>query len=231
MSAATSSSESMAAYTLPFLLYVVPTTFETAYGMGLTYELICTLKGVLAATALWKFRHSYPRFSTKGWGLGLTTGVLGFFLWIFLEQAQSMIPAMNALAGWLPQGRRAGFDPFSDSGPSTSQVMFVVVRLIELSLIVPIAEELFWRGCLSRYLIAEDFLSVVPGTFTTLSFAVVTIAFTSAHPEVLAAFTWCALINLLYWRTGNLWACILMHAVTNGILGFYVLMTGSWHLW
>jgi CAAX prenyl protease-like protein len=222
---------SIVAFNLPFLLYVGLTMFESSPALGLNYEWVCTLKGVLAAIALYAFRRSYPEFSNIGIPVAIAAGILGFGIWIALERLQASLPAMKVLSGWLLQGSRAGFDPFSNGGPSTAQVAFVGVRLIELAVIVPLIEEIFWRGFLSRYLISDDFETVVPGTFTAFSFIIVTVAFTFVHPEILAALGWCAMINLLYWWTRNLWACIVMHAVTNGLLGAYVLMTKNWHLW
>jgi membrane protease YdiL (CAAX protease family) len=35
----------------------------------------------------------------------------------------------------------------------------------------------------------------------------------------------------LYRRTGNLWATVIAHAVTNAALGVWVLTTGSWQYW
>lgn len=35
----------------------------------------------------------------------------------------------------------------------------------------------------------------------------------------------------LYRLRGNLWMPVLAHAVTNGVLGAWVLTTGSWKFW
>jgi membrane protease YdiL (CAAX protease family) len=51
------------------------------------------------------------------------------------------------------------------------------------------------------------------------------------HPEILAAVVWVSGMNLLWQRTGNLWACVVAHAATNLLLGLYIIRTGSWHLW
>jgi len=219
------------AFVAPFLLYVLPTMLESAGWSGLSYEFICTLKGVLAAAALWTFRRRYPAFSTGGFRLAVFAGVLGCVAWVALERLQAAFPVIEQSMSLLVGGKRMGFDPFSDGGPSLGQLAFVIVRLSELVIVVPLAEELFWRGFLARYLIADDFEKVPQGSFTHFSFAVVTLSFVAVHPEILAAVVWGILINLLYHRTANLWACIVMHSVTNGLLGAYILATGNWHLW
>mgnify|MGYP003382120729 CR=1 FL=1 len=219
------------AFVAPFVLYVLPTMVESTSWSVFSYEFICTLKGVLAAMALWAFRRRYPAFSTRGFRLAVIAGTLGCVAWVILERLQSTFPIVERSMSFLIGGKRNGFDPFSDGGPSPSQLTLMIVRLSELVIIVPLGEELFWRGFLARYLIADDFENVAQGTFTRFSFAVVTLAFVSVHPEILAAFVWGILINLLYRRTANLWACIVMHSITNGLLGAYILTTESWHLW
>jgi CAAX prenyl protease-like protein len=200
-------------------------------GIPHEYEAICTLKGISVAGVLWYYRGEYPPFSRKGIVLGFWAGTLGFVVWIGLDWLQSSIPGLQSLVDTVMQGGRAGYDPYANNGPSALQVAFVVVRVLEMVAIVPIMEELFWRGFLARYLLNEDFRSAPQGVFTPFSFTIVTLAFASVHPEVLAAVTWGAMINLLYRRTENLWACIVMHATTNAVLAAYVLATGTWRLW
>ena len=220
----------MLRYILPFFLYVLPAYLELSTAQSAAYMLVCTLKGVLALSALIAFRKAYPQFSTRGFPLAVLAGIVGFAIWIGLDWVQSSIPLLRDSIRYL-QGVRAGFNPFADGSPSGLQFAFISVRLIELTLVVPLVEEIFWRGFLSRYLISDDFQRVPQGTFTVSSFAIVALMFTSVHPEILSALVWGCMINLLYLRTRNLWACVVMHSVTNGMLGVYVLMNHQWHLW
>lgn len=217
-------------YVLPFLLYVLPAFFESADSQSPVYMSVCTLKGILAFAAIVIFRRSYPDFSAKGFVLAAVAGVVGFAVWIGLDQVQSAIPFLDDSIRYL-QGERAGFNPLVDGSPSRLQLAFVGVRLIELIVVVPLVEEVFWRGYLSRYLISDEFAQVPQGTFTRSSFLIVALMFTSVHPEMLSAFVWGCMINMLYMRTMNLWSCVLMHSVTNGLLGAYILCTERWELW
>ena len=51
------------------------------------------------------------------------------------------------------------------------------------------------------------------------------------HPgELLAAFVWFSMVTWLMVRTRNIWDCVVAHAVTNLLLGIYVVTTGNWQL-
>jgi hypothetical protein len=111
-------------------------------------------------------------------------------------------------------------------------IVFIVVRTLGCTLLVPVLEELFWRGWLMRWLIARDFQTVKIGTYTPYAFWVVALLFASEHGpywEVgliagMAYNWWCM-------RTKNLADCMLAHAVTNGLLSAYVLYAGQWQYW
>jgi len=213
----------------PYVAYVGIGTIASSEWLGLDAKTGYVLKGIAATILLWCYRTQFPKISTRGWGLGVQAGLLGVGLWIGLERLQTLLPAIQQLTGWLIGGSRAGFNP--TEGASFLDRLFLIVRLAELVVVVPLAEELFWRSFLARYLIAEDFRNVPEGRFTTSSFVLVTLGFATVHPELLAAIGWGALANLVYMKTKNIWACICMHAVTNGGLAIYIMATGSWYLW
>ena len=37
--------------------------------------------------------------------------------------------------------------------------------------------------------------------------------------------------HVLYARTRNLWDCVAAHAITNGMLGVYIVLWQDWTLW
>ena len=98
---------------------------------------------------------------------------------------------------------------------------------------VPFVEEIFWRGFLLRYLIREDFESVPFGTFSWRSFALVTVFFALEHQpaDYPAALLTGALYNWIAIRTRSLSSCILAHAITNLLLGVYIMATRQWGFW
>ncbi len=105
-------------------------------------------------------------------------------------------------------------------------------RTARAMLIVPIIEELFWRAWLMRWLINTDFWKVSLGTYTPFSFVLTAILFASEHGPywdvgLLTGFVY----NWWMIRTKSVANCILMHAVTNGLLSAYVIWWAQWQYW
>ncbi|MEQ1903390.1 MAG: CPBP family glutamic-type intramembrane protease, partial [Pirellulaceae bacterium] len=110
---------------------------------------------------------------------------------------------------------------------------FLVFRFFILAIAVPIAEEWLLRGFLARYVDGGDRWFDIKLSTISLSAMAVLIAFSVlSHPhEAMAAVVWFSLINWLMKRTGNLWDCVAAHAVTNLLLGVFILSTDQWRLW
>jgi len=129
--------------------------------------------------------------------------------------------------------RTDGFNPDLVAAQPAAYWFTVLFRFLRLAVIVPFVEEIFWRGLLLRYFVNENFDRVPFGTFSWLSFAVVTIGFTFVHSSadwVAAAITG-ALYNFVAYRTKSLSSCVLAHAVTNLLLGVWIMKTKQWGFW
>jgi CAAX prenyl protease-like protein len=215
-------------YTAPLAGFLVYSSFESDLSAAIGYPAAYTLKAFLVAILIFACRSALPQWSRSGLGLAILFGILSCPVWIGLDWVQrELIPwdQLNFLSS-----EREGFAVDLQAG--TPDVLgFLFVRMTGLVILVPLIEEIFWRGFLARFLIDENFEEVRPGHATALSYLITTLAFAAVHPEVLAALIWGAAIHFLWIRTQNLWACIIGHAVTNAALGGYILCTGSWHLW
>jgi len=146
----------------------------------------------------------------------LATGVAVLVLWISLD------------AGWMIVGRPSGFDP--RVGGRVDWVL-VAIRIAGAALVVPVMEELFWRSFLMRWVDDPDFESVEPSQLSTKSFVITVLLFGFEHNLWLAGIVAGVAYGLLYMRHRNLWSPILAHAVTNGLLGVWVVRTGNWAYW
>jgi len=152
----------------------------------------------------------------RDWVIAVVAGVVVFVLWIKLN------------AGWMTIGTPAGFDPTEADGIDW---WMVAVRLAGAALVVPVMEELFWRSFLMRWFARQDFLAVEPARVGLQAFAITAVFFAFEHNLWLAGLVAGVVYNLLYMRSGNLWTAVLAHAVTNALLGVWVVATGSWSYW
>lgn len=129
--------------------------------------------------------------------------------------------------------RTDGFNPEVFAAGSSAYWASLAFRFLRLVIIVPLVEEVFWRGFLLRYFINEKFYSVPFGQFSWLSFGIVTVGFTFAHSSAdwLAAAATGALYNFVAYYTKSLSSCVLAHAVTNLLLGIWIMQTKQWGFW
>lgn len=182
---------------------------------------IYPLQTLLGAALLFYFRRAYNFRPLRQPAFTLGIALLVFALWIAPQQFLDFPP------------RLVGFNPEPLAAQPALYWVTIVLRFLRLVVVVPLVEEIFWRGFLLRYLIGEDFERVPFGTFTWLSFAVVTLAFCFSHTmsDWPAALITGALYNLVAYRTRSLTSCVLAHAVTNLALGIWIMSTKQWGFW
>lgn len=174
---------------------------------------------VVALLALfWRRYHelAVPRLPPRRALIALATGVGVLVLWVTLN------------ADWMLVGSAPGFDP-RDGG--RIDPLLVGLRIAGAALVVPVMEELFWRSFLMRWVDATNFESVDPAQLSIKSFVITVVLFGFEHNQWLAGIVAGAAYSLLYKRHRNLWSPILAHAVTNGLLGLWVVWTGEWSYW
>jgi len=220
----------MSPFILPFALYLV--LVQMSSHASSYYPLVYTVGVIMVGAAT--FYMVYGKGIIKihsNIGPGIIVGIISIVAWIFICQLQLEQAVIRFLPEWLQPEGRVSFNPFQSIAHPVGQWGFVVVRLLGLSVLVPLVEEIFWRGFLLRWVISPDWQDQKIGVFTMKSFLWVTFLFTLAHPEWLAAAVYCSLLNiLLYWRR-DLWNCIVAHGTSNLILGVYVISSGTWELW
>ena len=148
--------------------------------------------------------------------VAVASGLLVLVLWINLD------------AAWMTVGTSAGFDPRSDG---SIDWMLVALRLLGAALVVPVMEELFWRSFLMRWIDSPAFLQMNPANTRFKAFLVTAVLFGFEHNLWLAGIVAGVVYSLLYMRSQTLWSPILAHAVTNGMLGVWIISTSHWTYW
>jgi uncharacterized protein len=110
--------------------------------------------------------------------------------------------------------------------------VFLLFRIAGSAILVPIIEELFWRGWLMRVLISPDFRSIKPGAYSTFSFGVTAVLFASEHgPYWEVGLIAGVIYGAWMLRTGSLGDCILARGITNACLAAYVIGASQWQYW
>ncbi|MGZ8491129.1 MAG: CAAX prenyl protease-related protein [Gemmatirosa sp.] len=116
--------------------------------------------------------------------------------------------------------------------PAELTPLMLVLRTARAALLVPILEELFWRGWLPRWLQDTRFQRVPLGTFTTFAFWATAALFAAEHGPYWEVGLLCGIIyNWWMQRTRSLGDLILVHATTNLALSLFVIATGRWTFW
>jgi hypothetical protein len=134
--------------------------------------------------------------------------------------------------GWLFSNSVLGHPATTATSAQKSDAIFVLFRILVSVITVPILEELFWRGWLMRWLIDRNFERVPLGAYDTQAFWIVAALFASEHGSFWDVGLLTGVIyNWWMVRTKSLWDCILMHAVTNACLAWYVLHYDQWMYW
>ena len=178
--------------------------------------------GLVALTLAW-FWRSYSEFARPGamplqtWLVSLLAGVVVFVLWIM------------PYPEWARFGSGAGFDP--TRADVSIDPLLAAVRIAGAALVVPLMEELFWRSFIMRWLDRSDFLAADPKRVSHRAFFITAAVFAIGHHLWLAGLLAGIAYGWLYKVSRNLWAPVLAHAVTNVMLGIWVLQTGAWEYW
>lgn len=182
---------------------------------------IYPLQTILCGALLIWFWREYPLHRPERIVLGIAIAVFVFLIWISPQQFFGFAV------------RSDGFNPDVFAAHPALYWSTIGFRLVRLVVVVPLIEEIFWRGFLLRYLIDEKFNNVVFGKFSWLSFSGVTVAFTLVHSPAdwpAAIITGMLYNGVAYW-TKSLSTCVVAHGVTNLLLGFWIMQTKQWGFW
>lgn len=188
----------------------------------------------LALVIFWWRHYVWWPADWRRLALGALIGVAGIALWIFPGW-------LHDQTGWhvrwlgVVSRDEPGFYPHLFVEGTPAWWTTVTLRFLRLVVAVPLVEEIFWRGFLWRYLADEDQpwwrLSIgIPSVRALLGTSVLMML--AHHPlDWAACFVWALLVGLVAITTRSLAACVVCHAVSNLILGLYVMRFEKWGLW
>lgn len=193
----------VAAQILPFLAFMLSgllvNTFWQHPAQGFP------LQAAMMFAALWVCRRPLLQLEIRfDWVSGLAGLAIGIG-WVVTADAQGTVAGLEALA-------------------PASFVLWVVCRVIGTSLLVPIVEELFFRGYLLSLLRGQSSWSLI------LSVLITSLSFAALHGRVLEAGLAGVIFALLALRRGRVSDAIIAHVVANTVIAFVALYQGDWSL-
>lgn len=234
---------------LPFVVFMLVGSFEPAApgnadqpaaeasgwsNLGIPYRaypLIYTIKIALTLAAMAYVWPGYRQFPWRLSWLAIGVGIVGAAVWIGLAIFQRDV--VMGRWGWdFGIGKRSAFNPLVQLADRPAWAYgFLAIRFLGLAMVVPVIEEFFLRGFLMRFVMAADWWAVPIGTASRLAIVVGTAVPVLMHPqEALAAAVWFSAVTWLMLRKRNIWDCVAAHAVTNLLLGLYVVASDRWWL-
>ena len=205
---------------IPFAAIAVLTMPQGRFGDASQYWFYA-LKTVIGAGLLWLMRSKIKELKWNFSWESVVVGVAVFAAWVGLD---SYYPVMFERSG--------AFNPVRTFGAgSTMAVVFIAVRIVGSTLIVPPLEEVFYRSFIYRYLIKADFLSVPLNCLNWRAFLIAGVVFGIGHyewlPGILCAFAY----QWLVLRKNRLGDAITAHAITNFLLGIWVVARDAYWFW
>ena len=217
----------------PFVVFLVLTACQGYFGEEGRYWLYLA-KTLVGAWMLWMVRAVVQEMRWKVSWEAVVAGVVVFVVWIGLDR---IVPTQQEL--WIklglskaPSTPTPAWNPFAQFGHGAELAwFFVFVRILGSSLIVPPLEEVFYRSFLYRWIARPDFASVPLGQFAWKPFLITALIFGFAHNEWLAGILCAAAYQgLVCWKK-RLGDAMTAHAITNFLLGAWLVWRGAWQFW
>ncbi len=219
-------------YMAPFMAFLVLLSLEGLFDAAHKPWLYAVrTAGGLSVALL--FRRYWPPLGRLHLPACVVVGLAAAAGWVLIHK-------WFASFGWYSMTQVLGRDATPDEfyvpherlGTGLAYWAFLIVRIGGAATVVPIVEELFWRGFLLRFLIDPHRFETVPlGTFTWLSFIACSLLSAAEHPQwEVGILCWVAYNLLFYWKKSLL--CLMVtHGITNLALYVYVVVYADWVFW
>ena len=204
-----------AVYLMPLLAVLAAGAVSRAFSSD--FEFLYPITVIAGLLMFARYRRPLGRIDWSWSWRGPTVGVLVFLVWmvaVFILVPEHAIPAKLAAT------------------PTALRAFWILSRIAGSILIVPVAEELAYRGFLMRRLVKADFESVPFNSIRWPALTVTSIVFGFAHgalwiPGIIAGLAF----GLIVIRRGKIGEAVAAHAVANALIAVSVLGWGQWQLW
>jgi CAAX prenyl protease-like protein len=204
----------------PFLIFLALTVCQGKFGGASAYWFYFA-KTFVGAWLVWEMR---PLVLEMRWAFSWEAVAVGagiFAIWVGLDPHYPHLMKSGATG-----------NPGEQFGEGSLLAwLFITVHLLGMTFVVPPLEEVFYRSFVYRYIANQNFLSVPLNKFLPLPFFATAIIFGLSHNEWLAGILCGVAYQWLVIRKHRLGDAMTAHAITNCLLGAWIVWRGAWHFW
>ena len=206
----------------PYALLIILTVVQDSFG-GPARFWMYFVKMVIGAWCILEIRSLVPEMRWAVSWEAIVGGVLVFAIWVGLDPYYPKFELLFKVG--------EPWNPFKQFGGSVLSWFFVVVRIVGSAVIVPPLEEVFYRSFLYRYFVRLQFTAMPLNQLHWLSLIVTSLFFGLSHYQWLAGL----LCGLVYQgvtiRKNRLGDAMTAHALTNLLLGCWIVGKKAWGFW
>jgi exosortase E/protease (VPEID-CTERM system) len=203
----------VAPYLVPFIALVAAGMVSRALS-STTHEPLALLRPVAGALALAVYARFHQRIAVRPSWFAVPAGVFVAGIWVVMEAIANPTAPTHAPTGLLG-----------------SSAAWMAIRGVAATSLVPVIEELAFRGFLARRLSSRDFERLSPRHMTLLGIVGSALAFGLLHRRPLAGTLAGLCYAVVYRQRGKLADAIVAHATTNAVLLVVAWALQWWDLW
>jgi uncharacterized protein len=205
----------------PLFIFVVITALG-AFSGGAAMFWMYAVKVVVGAWLVWEMRAFVPEMRWAFSWEAVWVGIVIFVVWVGLD------PFYPKNHLFFKDTTESIWNPFAKFGDGSLVAWaLIVIRIFGMTIIVPPLEEVFYRSLFYRYLIRVDFRAIALGHFDGIAFVCVSVVFGLMHFQWLPGILCGLAYQWLVVRKGRLGDAMTAHAITNFLLGVYVVWKGG----
>ena len=208
------SQEQLKYFLMPMVVWIGASLLTQMF--SLEFRWLYPIPVLMVGTLLYYYRDNYLFLRAKLSAVPILVGILVFGVWIVLIPPDLMASS------------RFEASLFSVSPVLTA--LWLVFRILGTTVMVPILEELAFRGFMQPQIQAffQDRLRVSRAAAIFFALALTSLAFGLMHSDWIAGTVAGIFYGLLRLWRGKVGDAIVAHGVTNFILAMYILFFGYW---
>jgi uncharacterized protein len=219
------------ARTVPFVVILLFTVGQGMFGPASAYWFYL----VKILVGLWLILEVRPFIAEMRWSFSweaVAVGVAVCAVWVGINGEWTTQNSLFVKLGLSHPSIKPTpvWNPLAQFGPALGW-FFIAVRILGSALIVPPIEEAFYRSFVYRYIANPNFTTVPLNKFLPVPFWCTALVFGFSHNELVAAIFCGAAYQWLVLRKNHLGDAMTAHAITNFLLGVWVVWRHAWNFW